>query len=1031
MSLRYQLLGPLRIDDGRRSVPIGPQKPRVMLAMLLLSTNERVSLDRLVTELWERPPRSAVANLRTYASGLRRLLGDLDGTPDGGKRLLTNASGYLLRIDPEELDVHHFRVGGERGRSALADGDFGTAISRFRAALRLWRGRPAEDVRPGPDLAARLTLLDEQYLTIVEDLMEARLAVGEHGAVPAELRLLIAAHPFRERLRRQLMLALYRCGDAPAALRVYTETRATFADQLGLEPGAELSRLHVAILRRAPELSPPQPPSRTDVVGVPAPVGVVVAAPDGVAAPAGVPAARGPRREPAEPPRQLPAEPVAFVGRTQELATIARLQEAAATARPQPRTIVLHGPGGIGKTTLAVRVAHLLADRFPDGQLYLELHGGGGGLPRVDPLHALGRLLRALGLPAAAVPTELTEAAALFRSVTATRRLLVVLDGAAGVQQVRSLLPAGAGCLVIVTCRRPMSTLWAARLRLGQLSVAEGVELLDLLAGDDRAVADPVAAARLVALCDGHPLALRIAGARLAARPDWPLAVLSDRLDNERVRLDELRADDLAIRSSFGETYRELSDGPNPDDRAAAAAFRLMALLRIPEIPSPLAAVLIGTSQRRALTLLDRLAETHLLEAVEPTRFRFHGLLRLYAEELAEETDPAADRRSAVRRALTAYLTTAIRAGQLLRPHRSDRPVDPPVLAQLQTIDDALPWLERELLGLLAAVGQAFDAGPELARLCVQLMPPVAGWLQKGGRWAEADTLVAVAEKAASIVDDPAEQARVRIMRATLHWHAGRPEQARAELESVLRTWRRLGDREGEGRALQALGWFHHRTGDLSGAAALIGAAVEILAEGYPGWLAVALHNLAEVEFERCDYQAARRHLDRSLTMRREQDDPAGEAITLVALGRTYSQLGRHSEGLAALTAGLRLCRRTGNREDEWEALLSRSEVHLRLGDAQRAQPDVEEALALVREIGDSYGEAAAVRQRGRVLGRLGWDARARECGVLAQGLLDHLPRRRDGVLETFLVRPGQPTEVDVDVPSGRYPSACMPNRSA
>lgn len=967
---------------------MGPQKQRAMLATLLLSANERVSLDRLVGELWDQPPHSAVANLRTYASGLRRLLGELDGEPAGADRLAANAAGYQLRVDPDELDLHRFQAAIEQGRTALARGDHAAATARFREALDLWRGRPAEDVRPGPELGARITLLEEQHLSLVEDLIQARLALGEHASVTGRLRLLITAHPYRERLRHQLMLALYRSGDAPAALTAYAETRAVFADQLGLEPGTELTRLHQAILRRAPELSTPDTAAEP-VDPQPAPT------------PGNPPG-------PAEPPRQLPPDPAAFVGRVDELHAIERTCTAADGSRTGPAVVVLHGPGGMGKTTLAVRAAHRLAGRYPDGQLYLELQGGAPGMPGVEPLSALGRMLRALGVPARDVPLELAEAAARFRSETATRRLLIVLDGAAGAQQIRPLLPAGPDCAVLVTSRRPASTLDAVRLRLDRLSDAEARQLLDTLCGDGRGAADPAAADRLAMLCDGHPLALRIAGARLAARPDWPVAVLADRLDNERGRLDELRADDLAIRSSFWNTYRQLLDSADPDDRTAAAAFRSLSLLRVPEIPAPLAAVTIGVPERRALTLLDRLTETHLLEAVGPTRFRFHDLLRLYGAELAEETDPAAERDRLVLRGLTAYLTTVLRAGQLLRPQRAAELATGPTVVELATLDDAVRWVDAELAGIIAAARQACDAAPQLSRLCVAAIPSVAGWLQKRNRWAEADALVAVCERAATVTDDGATRAKVLALRATLHWRAGSLEAACGALESALELWRRLGDREGEGRALQNLGWFHHRTGSPRRAADLVRAAVELLATGNPVWLAMALHNLAEIEFELGNFPAAGAHLTRCLAMRREHDDAVGEAMTLVALGRTHSQLGRHLDALTALTAGLRLCRRTGNREDEWEALLSRSEVHLRMGDVALAHRDGEEALTLARAVGDRYGEAAALRQLGRVRERRGERAAADGYARQADRIFADLPGRRDGVLETFLARADQ-----------------------
>ncbi|GAA3758814.1 BTAD domain-containing putative transcriptional regulator [Plantactinospora mayteni] len=992
MSLRFQLLGPLRITAAR-PVPVGPQKQRAMLAILLLSANERVSLDRLVGELWDQPPRSAVANLRTYASGLRRLLSELGGGPDGGDRLAASAAGYQLRVDPDELDLHRYQTAVELGRAALACGDHATATARFRAALDLWQGRPAEDVRPGPELAARITLLEEQHLALVEDMIQVRLARGEHASVTGELRLLITAHPYRERLRHQLMLALYRSGDAPAALSAYAETRAVFADQLGLEPGTELSRLHQAILRRAPELSTP------DTAGESVDPAPVARRPDD-------------RTGPAEPPRQLPPNPAAFVGRVDELRTIERACTAANGPRSGPSVVVLHGPGGMGKTTLAVRAAHRLVSHYPDGQLYLDLQGGAPGMPGLDPLSALGQLLRALGVPARDVPLELGEAAARFRSETAARRLLIVLDGATGAPQIRSLLPAGRDCAVLVTSRRPVGTLDALRLRLDRLSDAEARQLLDTLCGDGRVAVDTDATDHLVTLCDGHPLALRIAGARLAARPDWSVAILAGRLDNERERLDELRADDLAIRSSFWNTYRQLLDSADPDDRTAAAAFRSLSLLRVPEMPLPLAAVTIGVPQRRALTLLDRLTETHLLDAIGPARFRFHDLLRLYGAELAEEADPAAESQHAVRRGLTAYLTTVLRAGQLLRPQRVVELATGPTVVELGTLDDAVRWVDGDLAGIIAAARQACDAAPQLSRLCVEAIPSVAVWLQKRNRWAEADALIAVCEQAATLTEDDAAQATVLPLRATLHWRTGSPEAACGALKAALGLWRRLGDREGEGRALQNLGWFHHRTGSPRRAAGLVRAAVELLADAKPVWLAMALHNLAEIEFELGNFTAAGEHLTRCLAMRRDHDDAVGEAITLVALGRTQSQLGRHLDALTALTAGLRLCRRTGNQEDEWEALLSRSEVHLRIGDVALAQQDGAEALTLARAAGHRYGEAAALRQLGRVRERRGERAAADGYARRADQIFADLPGQRDGVLETFLAGADQPIGV-------------------
>ena len=313
-------------------------------------------------------------------------------------------------------------------------------------------------------------------------------------------------------------------------------------------------------------------------------------------------------------------------------------------------------------------------------------------------------------------------------------------------------------------------------------------------------------------------------------------------------------------------------------------------------------------------------------------------------------------------------------------------------------------WIDGELVGIIAAARQACDASPQLARLCVEVIPSVAVWLQKRSRWAEADALVAVCEQAATLTDDEDARAKVLTLRATLHWRSGCPEAACGALESALELWRRLGDREGEGRALQNLGWFHHRTGFPRRAADLVRAAVGLLADANPVWLAMALHNLAEIEFELGNFAAAGEHLTRCLAMRREHNDAVGEAITLVALGRTHSQLGQHLDALAALTAGLRLCQRTGNREDEWEALLSRSEVHLRIGDVAMAHRDCDAALPLARAAGDRYGEAAALRQLGRVRERRGERASADGYARRANRIFADLPGGRNGVLETFLV---------------------------
>lgn len=620
MGLRFRVLGPVEIDGGTDgvTVPIGGLKQRILLVTLLLNANRPVSHERLSEAMWGAvPPPSATANLHTYAARLRQSLG---ATGSGAKRLVTRPGQYLLLVEPGELDLHRFEDLAERARAALARGEFLSVAQVAGQALALWRGPAADRVPRVPVLAPQLEALDEQRLSLLEDRIEARLALGEHAAVVTRLRELVAEHPLRERAWAQLMLALYRGGDVAASLAAFQNARAALKHQLGIEPGAELTELQQGILKRDPSLGATTPESRTMDPG-------------------------RPRHDAAgsnEPPRQLPRDP-ALVGRLLERRTLLEL----VTDGGRGLVVAIHGPGGVGKSALAIHAAHLLAQRFPDGQLYVDLGGARAGLPAVDAAAALARVLRALGVPSGEVPRGIQEAAARFRSMLARRQILMVVDNAVDAAQVQPLLPAGSGCATIVTSRRLLPTLGGAtHLGLDALSAPEAVDLLGQVVGAARVAAEPDAAEEVARLCDHLPLALQIAGARLAGRPHLRIAQLAARLADERVRLEELEAGELSVRFCLRASYRPLRDSADPADRLAGRVFRLVGLLGVPDVSVPGVAGLLEVAEAVAAEALDRLVDAQLLTVTAQGRYRIRGLPLRFAAEQAAHQAPASPQAS-------------------------------------------------------------------------------------------------------------------------------------------------------------------------------------------------------------------------------------------------------------------------------------------------------------------------------------------------------------------------------------------------
>ncbi|GAA3817889.1 hypothetical protein GCM10022226_43050 [Sphaerisporangium flaviroseum] len=574
-----------------------------MLALMAIHGGRPVPIDHMAAELWpSAPPSSAPTLIRGYILRLRRALGDL-----GGATIVTRPSGYELRCAADTTDIGRFEALTAQGRATLARGAVEEAHRCLSKALDLWRGEPYTDALLTSAVAAEASRLGERRLAAAEARVEAALLRGQGHEVIHELQSLTREHPLREVLWGQLMRAFHAADRRVDALEAYRRARRTLVEELGLEPGPDLRELHQAILdgRPVPVRGTPLPDRATPVH------------------------LRGPDvTVPASPPLETRRDVAAFTGRRDDLASLRRL----VTEAGSPGAVVITGAAGVGKSALAIHLAHRLLGDFPDGQLHIDLRGSHESHRPLEPREALGRMLRALGTAPGAVPAEPAEAGARLRSLTAGRRMLVLLDNAADATQVEPLLP-GEPCAVLVTGRRSLTTLGCPVHHLTTLPDEESLALLVGLIGRERLAADPAAARRLVRYCEGLPLALRIAAARLAARPQWPLRWLADRLESEPHRLDELRMEELSVRSALTVSLRDLER--DPDGPELTRLLSLLAFPRLPHITVLHAAELADTSPARTERLLDKLLDTHLLHSPEPGLYRMPALTRLFAGERA------------------------------------------------------------------------------------------------------------------------------------------------------------------------------------------------------------------------------------------------------------------------------------------------------------------------------------------------------------------------------------------------------------
>jgi tetratricopeptide (TPR) repeat protein len=690
-------------------------------------------------------------------------------------------------------------------------------------------------------------------------------------------------------------------------------------------------------------------------------------APDGSAPP---PTPMG--RPPQVVPRQLPTAAGDFTGRTSQQ----RALDAALDRHwgPAVKLLVISGAAGVGKTALALHWAHRVADKFPDGQLYVDLQGATPGLPPLAPLDVLGRFLRALGADPTRLPTSLDEASSAFRTQTARQRLLVLLDNARDPTQVRPLLPATPDSTVLVTSRPTLSALdGASHLHLEILRDAESLQLLGRLAGEHRLADEPLAAAQVAGLCGHLPLALRIAGARLAARPAWPLATLAQRLADQQHRLDELDLGDLGVRASFALSHQHLAESPDPLDQAAAQAFGLLGLPDGLDLSIPAAARLLDQSQEQAERVLERLVDAQLLETRMPGRYRFHDLLRLYARDHAAATYPEAEHAAALTRAFGHYTATAWQTVGLLRPgdqrlaHADHRWRTGGL--RFADATAALGWLEAERANLLAAIQQTTTTPGVPSGIATQLGQALYGFFDVRSYWADWVQVNHTTLQAARKTGDRAAQAQAHNDLGRACHLQGQYAEALDHHQQALALRRELGDRHGQANSLNGLGNVYRRLGRDTQAVDCYQQALTLNRDlGDRHGQAISLNNLGVVYVQLGRYREALDPLQQALVLRRELGDRHGQATSLNNLGEIHERLESYREALDHHQHALILRRELGDRSGQASSLDNLGVVYVRLGRYREALDHHQQALTLFRELGHSHGQAEALRDLGDAL---------------------------------------------------------------
>ncbi|WHX18468.1 BTAD domain-containing putative transcriptional regulator [Streptomyces malaysiensis subsp. malaysiensis] len=1021
----FRLLGPVGVWQGER--PLGPTaaQQRSVLAMLLMASGRMVSVDRLVLAVWgEDPPGSARNAVQVQISKLRRILSALPGA-----ELTTSAKGYSLTVAREQVDLHRFRdlvraareapknvaAAGAAGDPAAAEDHAGELL---RSALQLWRGPALADVAGGWLPETLGTGLEEERRTAVEECAAIDLRSGRHHEAAAELSVLVAEHPLRERSVALLMEALRRCGRRADALALFRSTRRRYVEELGIEPGDELQRLHRQALEdsrdgregldvldgrdgRAGDPSgrsgpsggygnapaAPPAPDAAPPAAAPAPAAEGVPAPDEAPGPAAglvdgpaVEPVAGPTPEPVSVvtavPQQLPSDVAHFTGRERELAGLDALLRTGSGdggsggRAPTAAVIaVIAGSGGLGKTTLAVHWAHRVRDRFPDGQLYVNLRGFGPTDSALTVPEAVRSFLDAFQVPAHRIPATVEAQTALYRSLVADRRMLILLDNARDAEQARPLLPGSPGCLVVLTSRNELTGLVVAEqaqpLPLDLLDRDEARELLISRVGAERVAAEPEAVEEVITVCAGLPLALAIVAARAATHPRFGLEALAAELRDARGSLDAFEGGDATtdVRAVFSWSYHTLGGD-------AARLFRLLGVHAGPDIAAPAAASLVGIPVPQARRLLIQLTRAHLITERAPGQYGLHDLLRAYAMELTHAYDTREERRAALHRVLDHYLHTAVAAGTAFTPHREPievKPVRPGVdVGEFRGHGQALLWFILTYPALMASLQQAAEAGFETHAW--QLAWSLMEFLDQRGHWHDQRTVHRIALGSAHRIRDLTGQAHSCHGLGLADLRMGRYDRARGHLVRAMNLHRETGSAVGQALAHVALNLASEREGRHDeGLHHALRSLKLYRAVGHRSGEAYALNNVGWAYAMLGDYQQTLVHCEKALTLLREAGDRRGESAAWDSLGYAHQHIGDHQQAISCYRHAVELRRGRGERVREAESLHRLGSAQLAAGDRTGARHSWQRALTRF----DALGHPDAHRVRDG-LARLG-----------------------------------------------------------
>ncbi|ONI92949.1 transcriptional regulator, SARP family protein [Saccharothrix sp. ALI-22-I] len=922
MTVGFGLLGGVEAHLDGAPVDLGHPKQRGVLAVLLVEANRPVSTGQLLDRVWgEDPPTRGRETLYNYLSRLRAALPATDDV-----RLTRRSGGYQLTLDEQTVDLHRFHHLLTRARAAGGR----QALELFDQALELWRGEPLPELDTPWAIDLRANL-ERERLAAELDHADIALRCGRHAELLPGLSARAARHPLDERIAAHLMLALYRNGRQADALEHYQQVRTRLADELGTDPGPQLQRLHERILQADPELTTSADTEST----APAPV-----------------------------PRQLPTAPRSFTGRTGELAALpAALDAATADQGAAVLVSAIGGAGGIGKTWLALHWAHRHADRFLDGQLFVDLHGFSPTSRPVEPDDALRGFLTALGVAPDRVPDDLDAKAALYRSLVTGKRMLVVLDNAATTDQVAPLLPGTPTCTVLVTGRHRLASLidryGARHLQLDVLTADEARALLTARLGTDRVAAEPDATDDLIDLCGRHPLALTITTRHAHTRPQVPLSEFAAEL--RELGLDLLDDDDPAasLPTVLSWSLRHLTDPQR-------TVFALLGITPGPDIDLPAAASLTDLSQAQARKALRALEDHSLLDRHPHGRYAMHDLVRAYAATTAHDHLPEPVRQAALERVVDFYRHTAHTADRLLAPHRQPIRLDPPAPGthhqQLPDHAAALAWLDTHHRHLLAA--QHTAAAHHRHQAVWHLAWTLGTFhLWRGHRHDELAVWQAAADAAAHL-PDPATRILVHRRLGGAHTDLGRHEEAAGHLHQALALAEHHHDLTEQALTHHHLAWASENRGDGRKALEHVRRALDLYRTlDQPVPEARALNGVGWFAARLGDYDTARTHCQAALTLHRHHHSADGEAATLDSLGYIDHHTGHHPQAIHHYQQALTLFRTLGHTSQVADTLDHLGHPHAALHHHDQARAAWQEALELYREQGRTTDAERVQRQ--------------------------------------------------------------------